>query len=171
MNFPRCTVLFGSYRLLLLSKKACIVEKFSTYTIIWDPRLFGTQEYDTFIEMFYCYVLKVKNICTLLCKNFDHFWYICVSESKLGFFKNHRRIFTLKKKRILVKLSRQLQCATFNLTYFSCYSVFLMFWIQGPKSGFPTFWPRFAKQSRSYKWLFWKLRFSNGAGPLWWRHV
>ena len=103
--------------------------------------------YDTFIEMFYCYVLKINNICTLLCKNVDHFWYICVPESKLGFFKNHRRIFTLKKKRILVKLSRQLQCATFNLTYFYCYSVFLMFRIQGPKSGFPTFWPRFAKQS------------------------
>ena len=44
MNFPRCTVLFGSYRRLLLSKKTCIVEKFSTYTIIRDTRLFGTQE-------------------------------------------------------------------------------------------------------------------------------
>ena len=107
--------------------------------------------YDTFIEMYHCYVLKINNICTLLCKNFDHFWYICVPESKLGFFKNHRRIFKLKKKKFSSNYHVNYNAQHSTLLTFTVFVFFLMFWIQGPKSGFPTFWPRFAKQSRSYK--------------------
>ena len=92
--------------------------------------------YDTFIKMFYCYVLKINNICTLLCKNFDHFWYICVPESKLGFFKNHRRIFTLKKKEFSSNCHVNYNAQHSTLLTFP---VILCFWCSGSRVPSPDF--------------------------------